>query len=145
MSRGALRPDRFRTAWRGGRVKSTAPLCAAGVESPAARRMGQGRGAAGAARAREHGEHPPFHALSAVAQRYCKPPGTVLYLSCRKVPMAETETKSIFDIPPDEALEARLDAEAWADYKAGRVISHERMCEWLTKLARGERVPPPEV
>ena len=58
--------------------------------------------------------------------------------------MAKTETTSIFDIPPDEALEARLDAEAWADYKAGRVISHERMCEWLAKLAKGERVPPPE-
>lgn len=57
--------------------------------------------------------------------------------------MAEIETKSIFDIPPDDALEARLDAEAMADYKAGRVISHERMYEWLAKLAKGERVPPP--
>ena len=59
--------------------------------------------------------------------------------------MAKTETTSIFDIPPDDALEARLDVEAWADYKAGCVISHERMCEWLAKLAKGERVPPPEV
>ncbi len=57
--------------------------------------------------------------------------------------MTETETKSIFDIPPDETLEARLDAEAWADYKAGRVVSHKRVREWLAKLAEGERVPPP--
>jgi hypothetical protein len=59
--------------------------------------------------------------------------------------MADTDARSIFDIPPDEALEARLDAEAEADYAAGRVISHERMCEWLTKLARGEKVPRPDV
>jgi len=58
--------------------------------------------------------------------------------------MADTTVKSIFDIEADEAVEARLDAEAEADYAAGRVISHERMCEWLTKLAKGERVPLPE-
>jgi predicted transcriptional regulator len=58
--------------------------------------------------------------------------------------MADTTVKSIFDIEADEAVEARLDAEAEADYAAGRVISHERMCEWLTKLAKGEKVPPPE-
>jgi predicted transcriptional regulator len=57
--------------------------------------------------------------------------------------MADTDVKSIFDIEPDEAHEARLDAEARADVAAGRVISHERMSEWLTKLANGERVPPP--
>ena len=59
--------------------------------------------------------------------------------------MAETEAKSIFDIPPDEALEARLDAEAWSDYQAGRVIPHERMRARLAKLAKGEKVPPPDV
>ncbi len=58
--------------------------------------------------------------------------------------MADVETKSIFDIPPDEALETRLDAAAEADYAAGRVISHEHMTEWLTKLAKGERVPRPQ-
>ena len=57
--------------------------------------------------------------------------------------MAGIKSKSIFDIESDETVEARLDAEAEADYAAGRVISHERMCEWLTKLAKGERVPPP--
>jgi predicted transcriptional regulator len=58
--------------------------------------------------------------------------------------MADTHIDSIFDIPPDAATEARLDAEAEADYAAGRVISHERMAEWLTKLARGERTPRPK-
>jgi predicted transcriptional regulator len=58
--------------------------------------------------------------------------------------MAERKPQSIFDIPPDEATEARLDAEAEADYAAGRVVPHERVREWLTKLARGEKVPPPE-
>ena len=57
---------------------------------------------------------------------------------------ANSEPRSIFDIPPDVALEARLDAEAEADFKAGRVISHESMTAWLTKLAKGEKVPPPE-
>lgn len=59
--------------------------------------------------------------------------------------MVDTDTKSIFDMEPDEEHEARLDAEAEADYAAGRVISHERMMEWLGKLAKGEQVPPPEI
>jgi predicted transcriptional regulator len=57
--------------------------------------------------------------------------------------MAEPDIKSIFDIEPDEAVEARLDAEAEAAYKAGHVVPHERVREWLAKLAKGERVPPP--
>jgi len=57
--------------------------------------------------------------------------------------MAEPEVKSIFDIPPDEAEEARLDAEAEADFAAGRVIPHERVREWLLKLAKGEKAPLP--
>ena len=57
--------------------------------------------------------------------------------------MADTEVNSIFDLEADEALEARLDAEAEADVAAGRVVPHERVREWLTKLAKGERVPPP--
>jgi hypothetical protein len=58
---------------------------------------------------------------------------------------AVPKLKSIFDMEPDTAHEARLDAEADADYEAGRVVPHERVREWLRKLARGERVPPPEV
>jgi predicted transcriptional regulator len=56
-----------------------------------------------------------------------------------EVPMADTDLD--FDAPSDEAL----DAEAEADFAAGRVIPHERMREWLLKLAKGESVPPPEV
>lgn len=58
--------------------------------------------------------------------------------------MAEPSVKSIFDIESDAATEKRLDAEAEADYAAGRFVPHERVREWLLKLARGEKVPPPE-
>jgi predicted transcriptional regulator len=58
--------------------------------------------------------------------------------------MAEPYLKSIFDMEPDAATEARLDAEAEADYAAGRFVPHERVRAWLLKLARGEKVPPPE-
>lgn len=58
--------------------------------------------------------------------------------------MAETKARSIFDMPPDAAAEARLDAEAEADVVAGRVVPHERVREWLKRLAKGEKVPPPE-
>jgi predicted transcriptional regulator len=57
--------------------------------------------------------------------------------------MSEAELKSVFDLEPDEAHEARLDAEAEAAYAAGKVVSHERVNEWLTKLAKGERAPTP--
>ncbi len=59
--------------------------------------------------------------------------------------MAKAEPKSIFDMEPDAAHEARLDAEAEADYAAGRIITHDRFREWLAKLAKGERVPPSEI
>ena len=57
--------------------------------------------------------------------------------------MAGAGVKSVFDIPPDAAEEARLDAEAEADVAAGRVIPHDRVRAWLVKLAKGEKVPPP--
>jgi hypothetical protein len=57
--------------------------------------------------------------------------------------MAPRRTNSIFDIPADATLEARLDAEAEADFAAGRVVPHKTVREWLEKLARGERVLPP--
>ena len=60
------------------------------------------------------------------------------------VPMAEPNLKSIFDFKPDAATETRLDAEAEADYAAGRFVPHQRVREWLLKLAGGQRVPPPE-
>jgi predicted transcriptional regulator len=58
--------------------------------------------------------------------------------------MAEPKVTSIFEIEPDAATEARLDAEAEADYAAGRFVPHERVRKWLLKLASGEKVPPPE-
>jgi hypothetical protein len=36
--------------------------------------------------------------------------------------MADAEVKLIFETEPDEAVEARLDAEAQAVYKTGRVV-----------------------
>jgi predicted transcriptional regulator len=57
--------------------------------------------------------------------------------------MAEADTSSIFDMEPDAAHEARLDAEAEAAYAAGRYVEHSRVREWLLKLANGERTPPP--
>jgi predicted transcriptional regulator len=57
--------------------------------------------------------------------------------------MAETQTVSIFDIPLDDAAEAAADAAAEAEIVAGKGVPHARVCEWLVKLANGERVPPP--
>jgi plasmid stabilization system protein ParE len=50
---------------------------------------------------------------------------------------------SVFDTPPDEVAEARADATAEADVKAGRVVPHARVRDWLVKLVKGEKVPPP--
>ena len=58
--------------------------------------------------------------------------------------MAEDKAGSLFNLPPDTDAEARLDAEAEADIAAGRVVPHERVREWLIRLAKCERVPPPE-
>ena len=57
--------------------------------------------------------------------------------------MSNTDTQSIFDMEPDAAHEARLDAEAEAAYAAGRYVEHGRVREWLMKLANGERTLPP--
>ena len=43
---------------------------------------------------------------------------------------------SVFDLPPDDAAEARADAAAGADVKAGRVVPHERVREWLGLIVR---------
>jgi hypothetical protein len=40
-----------------------------------------------------------------------------------------SEPKSIFDVSPDEALEARLDAEAEAAHAAGLVVPHDKVVE----------------
>jgi predicted transcriptional regulator len=58
--------------------------------------------------------------------------------------MAESKTKSIFDLPLDEAAETAADAAADAEIEAGKGVPHERVREWLLKLAKGERLPPAE-
>jgi predicted transcriptional regulator len=57
--------------------------------------------------------------------------------------MADARMESVFDIPLDEAEEARLDAQAEAEIDAGQGVPHEKVREWLLKLAKGERTPPP--
>jgi len=47
--------------------------------------------------------------------------------SGRKVIMAGIEPRSVFDIPPDEAEEARLDAQAEAEIDAGAGF-HTQKC-----------------
>jgi predicted transcriptional regulator len=51
---------------------------------------------------------------------------------------------TIFD-EVDEAAEAAADARAEADVAAGRVISNEAVSRWLSSLAEGKPLPPPEV
>jgi predicted transcriptional regulator len=53
-----------------------------------------------------------------------------------------TGVKSVFDQIDDEA-EARAIAEAEAEFDAGEGVPHEKVREWLLKLARGEITPPP--
>jgi len=50
---------------------------------------------------------------------------------------------SLFDMPPDEATEAHAEQRARAELLAGKGIPHERVREWLRRLANGENVPPP--
>jgi hypothetical protein len=59
------------------------------------------------------------------------------------VPMAGTETKSIFDTEPDPVEEALLDAEAEAAYKAGRVVPHAKVVEWLKSWGTRDVLPRP--
>jgi predicted transcriptional regulator len=57
--------------------------------------------------------------------------------------MADARIESLFDIPPDDALETAADAAADADIEAGKGVPHEVVREWLARLAKGEKVPPP--
>jgi hypothetical protein len=58
--------------------------------------------------------------------------------------MTSTTTKSILDLPPDHTAEARLDAQSEAEIDAGKGVPHQRVREWLRKLASGQKLPPPE-
>ena len=62
----------------------------------------------------------------------------------RKVPMADTEMKSIFDIELDEAEEARLDAAADAEIEAGQFVPHDKVVEWLKSWGTPNELPCPE-
>lgn len=57
--------------------------------------------------------------------------------------MPKAGTESIFDLPLDEAAEAAADAAAEAEIQAGKGVAHDRVREWLLRLAKGERMPPP--
>ena len=52
------------------------------------------------------------------------------------------ERASIFDMI-DETAEAQAIAKARAEIAAGKGVPHERVREWLMKLAKGEVAPPP--
>ena len=53
------------------------------------------------------------------------------------------ELKSLFDLPPDLAAETAADTAADAEIEAGKGVPHERVREWLRKLANGEKLPTP--
>jgi predicted transcriptional regulator len=53
------------------------------------------------------------------------------------------DPKSIFDVEPDEELEARLDSEAEAAYAAGRVVPHEQVIQWLKSWGTPDELPRP--
>lgn len=53
-----------------------------------------------------------------------------------------TEPVSIFNAI-DEGADAQAIAKARADIAAGKGVPHERVREWLLRLAKGEKVPPP--
>ena len=58
--------------------------------------------------------------------------------------MADTETKSIFDIAPDEAEEARLDAAAETEIEAGQFVTHDKVVEWLKSWGKPGELPCPK-
>jgi predicted transcriptional regulator len=54
------------------------------------------------------------------------------------------DVKTIFDIEPDAALEARLDAEAEAAYAAGKLVPHEKVAAWLRSWGKKDELPRPK-
>ena len=52
------------------------------------------------------------------------------------------KTASIFDLVDDDAKRRAIE-QGLAEANAGLGVPHEAVSEWLKKLARGERVPPP--
>jgi predicted transcriptional regulator len=58
--------------------------------------------------------------------------------------MADIETKSVFDVPPDAAAEAEADAAADAEIEAGRFVPHDKVVEWLKSWGTPNELPCPE-
>lgn len=57
--------------------------------------------------------------------------------------MAELNVQSIFDIELDRELQARLDAQAEADFGAGRIVPHAKVVEWLNSWGSPDELPCP--
>ena len=55
--------------------------------------------------------------------------------------MAETEIEHVVDIEPDEA---GLDDEAMASYRAGKVVPHAKVAEWLDTWGTPDKRPCPK-
>jgi predicted transcriptional regulator len=58
--------------------------------------------------------------------------------------MSQTKIKSIFETEPDESEEARLDAQAMAAYRSGRVVPHAKVAEWLDSWGTPDELPCPK-
>jgi hypothetical protein len=58
--------------------------------------------------------------------------------------MADTEARSILESDPDVAEEARLDAAAWAAFRAGCVVPHDKVAEWLKTWGTSDVLPRPK-
>lgn len=58
--------------------------------------------------------------------------------------MADTETRSIFDIEPDEAAEAAADDAADAEIEAGQCVPHDKVAEWLKSWGTPDELPCPK-
>jgi predicted transcriptional regulator len=58
--------------------------------------------------------------------------------------MADIETKSVFDVPPDAAAEAEADAAADAEIEAGRFVPHDKVVELLKSWGTPNELPCPE-
>ncbi len=61
---------------------------------------------------------------------------------CYYPPMSEA--KSIFDLPLDDAEEARLDGIADAEIDAGEFVPHDKVAEWLNSWGKPNELPCPK-
>jgi hypothetical protein len=57
--------------------------------------------------------------------------------------MPDRKAKSISHSQSDEAEEARLDADAQADYASGRVVPHSDVVKWLKSWGKPNELPCP--